>query len=710
MVDLLEARRATRWRSGLIAAAVTILLVALGLAVTSNAAAAAGCRVDYTTSAEWPGGFTANVTITNLGDPIDGWSLTWTFPAGQQVTQAWNAVIAPSGGQVTARNVSYNPTVGTDATTSFGFNGSWSGGNPAPDSFTLNGVACTGGVETPPPPSSQPPPSSPPPSSPPPSSRPPTSPPPSGNAMAQVAAMQPGWNLGNTFDSTGADETSWGNPRVTEALLDNLRAQGFNSIRIPVTWGQHQGPAPDYTIDAAYLDRVEEVVGWALDRDFYVMVNIHHDSWQWIADMPTDQTSVLNRYNAIWTQVADRFRDAPSRLAFESVNEPQFNGSSGDAQNAQLLDQLNTSFHQIVRASGGNNADRLLVLPTLHTSADQARLDELTTTFDALNDPNLVATVHFYGFWPFSVNVAGYTRFDAEVRQDLIDQFDRVYDTFVANGIPAIIGEYGLLGFDRHTGTVEQGEKLKFFEFLGYYADTRQLTTMLWDNGQHFGRTGFQWSDQELFAQIESSWTTRSGTASADQVFVPRSGSVTSQTLTLNRNGTSFVALRHGGTDLASGTDYTVSGDQLTLTASALDRLSGSSGYGVMADLHAHFSQGVPWRISVIAYDPPVLQDATGSTGSFAVPAQFRGDQLATMEAVYEGGGNAGPHDWTPFKEFSVAFEPDYGAGTITLTPEFFAEVNDGLQVTLTFHFWSGQTVTYFVTRSGSAVTGTIAP
>ncbi len=193
-----------------------------------------------------------------------------------------------------------------------------------------------------------------------------------------------------------------------------------------------------------------------------------------------------------------------------------------------------------MRASGGGNATRLLVLPTLHTSAEQARIDELTATFTALDDPNLIATVHFYGYWPFSVNVAGGTRFDATTQQDLIDQFDRVHNAFVAKGIPVIIGEYGLLGFDRHTGTIQQGEKLKFFEFLGYYARLRKITTMLWDNGQHFGRTSFQWSDPELFAQIRSSWTTRSGTASSDQIYVPRTGAITAKSLTLNLNGTTF--------------------------------------------------------------------------------------------------------------------------------------------------------------------------
>lgn len=117
---------------------------------------------------------------------------------------------------------------------------------------------------------------------------------------------------------------------------------------------------------------MKEVVDWALADGFYVMINIHHDSWQWINTMPTNHDTVLARYRALWTQVAETFRDAGPRLVFESVNEPQFTGSNGDAHNAELLDELNTEFHEIVRGSGGGNATRLLILPTLHTSADQA--------------------------------------------------------------------------------------------------------------------------------------------------------------------------------------------------------------------------------------------------------------------------------------------------------------------------------------------------
>lgn len=118
-----------------------------GLVLTAPpASAASGCSVTYTLSGEWPGGFGANVTIENLGDPVTSWSLTWSYSAGQRVTQWWNATITQNGSQVTARNVSYNGSIATNATVSFGFNGTQNGSNPAPTSFTLNGTTCTGSV------------------------------------------------------------------------------------------------------------------------------------------------------------------------------------------------------------------------------------------------------------------------------------------------------------------------------------------------------------------------------------------------------------------------------------------------------------------------------------------------------------------------------------------------------------------------------------
>jgi GH43 family beta-xylosidase len=136
-------------RSGWFARLVglTVVVTALGgLTASLAGAATAGCRVDYQVSSQWPGGFGANVAITNLGDPITQWTLAWNFSGGQTITQAWNATVTQTGSQVRAANTSYNGALATNGSASLGFNGSWTGFNPAPTTFTLNGIACTGSV------------------------------------------------------------------------------------------------------------------------------------------------------------------------------------------------------------------------------------------------------------------------------------------------------------------------------------------------------------------------------------------------------------------------------------------------------------------------------------------------------------------------------------------------------------------------------------
>ncbi|MET9300033.1 non-reducing end alpha-L-arabinofuranosidase family hydrolase, partial [Micromonospora aurantiaca] len=168
------------------ASAGAALLASASVAVALPAgAAAAGCSVNYAISSQWQGGFGANVTITNLGDPVSSWTLTWSFGAGQTVTQSWNTSLTQSGSAVTARNVDYNGSIPTNGNTSFGFNGSWTSSNPVPTSFALNGVTCTGGTTTPTgapttvPPTTVPPTTAPPTTAPP-TTAPPTTPPPGG--------------------------------------------------------------------------------------------------------------------------------------------------------------------------------------------------------------------------------------------------------------------------------------------------------------------------------------------------------------------------------------------------------------------------------------------------------------------------------------------------------------------------------------------------
>jgi endoglucanase len=215
------------------------------------------------------------------------------------------------------------------------------------------------------------------------------------------------------------------------------------------------------------------------------------------------------------------------------------------------------------------------------------------------------------------------------------------------------------------------------------------------------------WRDPSLFRQIQSSWTVNSATASSDQIFVRAGQPATSATLTLNLAGNSLTSILNGSQPLVQGEDYTLRRNQLTITAAALTRLTQGKGLGVNATLSLQFNRGAPWDVNVISYNRATQQNATGTTSGLTIPTSFNGDRLATMEAVYADGTNAGPHNWTSYKEFGYTFAPDYTAGQITLKQTFFAETSDNSTINLTFHFWSGETVTYTLTRSGTTITGT---
>ncbi|MGM0879951.1 MAG: cellulase family glycosylhydrolase [Bacillota bacterium] len=529
--------------------------------------------------------------------------------------------------------------------------------------------------------------------------------------QSYVSAMQPGWNLGNTFDSfntnapNNGDETSWGNPIVTKEFIKEIKKQGFKSIRIPITWSGRMGDAPDYTIDPAWMDRVQQVVDWSLEEGLYVMINVHHDAWMWVRTMPTNHDEVLARYTALWTQIADRFKNHSDKLMFESINEPEFLNVDITTQ-LEFLDEINTTFVHIVRESGGANADRPLVLPTLYCNHEKVRVDSLASTIAKLNDPNLIVTVHFYGFWPFSVNIAGYPKLEADTIKDVDTLIDNVSNAFVSKGIPVIVGEYGLLGWDASEGVPEHGEMLKFIEYFTSKAVENKLALMLWDNGGRFDRRTLQWNDPELYDQIMASLKGRSSTGESDLIFVRKDAPAQDTVVPLHLNGNVLTGIKLGNVELIEGADYALNGEDLILKASLIAKLTESAALGEVAVLKAQFNKGADWTFHVLYNDTPVLQNVEGTTANFAIPTAFNGDRLATMEAVYAAGGNAGPHNWTSFKEYGRTFKPSYATNEISLTQSFFNEVNDGT-VILKFHFWSGAIIEYTITKNGTNITGT---
>jgi aryl-phospho-beta-D-glucosidase BglC (GH1 family) len=534
------------------------------------------------------------------------------------------------------------------------------------------------------------------------------------NPMKFVAQMQPGYNIGNTLDAIPT-ETSWGNPLISQALLQKIKSLGYKSIRLPVTWEAHEGAAPGYAIDPTWMARVKQVIDWALADGLYVVVNVHHDSWEWITNMTTDPTGVTARYEATWTQIADALKNEPRSLVFEADNEQSFSGTT-DAQGEALLNELQTDFFNVVRQSGGKNATRYLLLSTLGDTAQQDLDDALYTEIESLHDPYLIASFHYYGYWPFGVNIAGASTFDATAQQNVVDAFTVMHNEFVANGIPVYAGEVGL--YNDYTGFngLERGETYKYYEMVGYEARANDITLSYWDDGGRIlNRNTLELLDPGTFAVTKASWSSRSGTAANDTVYVPKASPITPESLTLNLNGLWFRGLYEGQRELTRDSDYTIKGDQLTLSAKLLTKLVGAQAYGVNATLEAHFSSGLPWQINIVTNAVPVLSAATGTTSSdLVIPTQFNGDTLTTMHSVYADGTAAGPTGWTPYQGYGNdsqggSYSADYADNEIVLTKAFVASLISGKEATITFTFWSGASATYYVTVSGSTVTATLS-
>lgn len=175
--------------------------------------------------------------------------------------------------------------------------------------------------------------------------------------------------------------------------------------------------------------------------------------------------------------------------------------------------------------------------------------------------------------------------------------------------------------------------------------------------------------------------------------------------MNLNLNGNQLTGIVTNGQKLKQGEDFVLNGEELVLKSSLLTKLTTVGNLGVNAVLSVQFNNGPDWKLKLTVNDKPVLHNAEGTTEAFAIPTNFNGNRVATMEATYAAGGNAGPQDWTSFKEYDNTFSPSFMTDEIKLLPDFFKDVKDG-EVILKFHFWSGEIVTYTITKRGDNIVG----
>ena len=328
---------------------------------------------------------------------------------------------------------------------------------------------------------------------------------PTGDITKDYAArLGIGWNLGNHFDAYNngvSGETAWGNPKATQATMNKVKAAGFSTVRIPVTWLGHIGAAPDYKIDEKWLNRVAEVVGYAEAAGLNAIVNMHHDgadSKNWLdiktaAKDPSVHQQILDQVSAMWRQIADKFKDKGDFLIFESFNEIHDGGWGwGENRNDggkqyQCLNEWNQAFVDAVRASGGENADRILGIPAYCTNVDIA-VQTFVMPEDVV-EGRLIMAVHCYDPYDYTLPATksewGHTADESKKvsgnnEADLKRVFEKIYNNFIKKGIPVYMGEFGCV--NRATAR-EQAFQQYYLKYYAKLAKTYFVPSIIWDNG-----------------------------------------------------------------------------------------------------------------------------------------------------------------------------------------------------------------------------------
>ena len=308
--------------------------------------------------------------------------------------------------------------------------------------------------------------------------------------------MKRGWNLGNTLDAIGG-ETAWGNPKTTQQLIDSIKAAGFNTVRIPVAWSKFTDAAT-YKIDTAFMSRVEEVVNYVLKDNMYAIVNIHWDGG-WMQPTYAKQAYVNDRLAKMWKQIAIRFRDYNDYLLFAGTNEVMVDGdySTPKAEYYTVQNSFNQTFVTTVRATGGRNTYRHLVVQGFNTN-----IDHTVNFFKAPTDatPNkMMVEVHYYDPYDFTLNADATivqwgqhatdpTKTETWANEAYADgQFQKMKTNFIDKGYAVILGEYAAqarlsLGSDA-ANLAHAGYRKYYLDYITQSAVARGLVPFYWDSG-----------------------------------------------------------------------------------------------------------------------------------------------------------------------------------------------------------------------------------
>lgn len=318
------------------------------------------------------------------------------------------------------------------------------------------------------------------------------------SAFEITEQMGVGWNLGNSLDSaiqgfSGGNildyETQWGNPVVTKSLIDKVKAKGFNTVRIPVTWYQHISSDGSYTINNAWMSRVKEVVDYAYNNGMYVIINVHHEPWINRSDFETAGDAMEKQLRAVWKQIAAAFAEYDQRLIFEGMNEPRKVGGDdewvGNEKCYGVVNRLNAAFVETVRSvESPYRQTRMLMVPDYAASRESYIYSYLTIpkadgSIDADNDGDddyVAVSLHAYSPYSFAMGDGDHSDFSSAYETELESMFSAMQAEFLQEGVPIVLGEFSAsnYGYD--------AARLKWAEAYMRNAAEYGIPCVLWDN------------------------------------------------------------------------------------------------------------------------------------------------------------------------------------------------------------------------------------
>lgn len=319
-------------------------------------------------------------------------------------------------------------------------------------------------------------------------------------ATEYAKGIRVGWNIGNTLDAVNLvngfyvpGETNWGNPMITQTLIDSVKAAGFNAIRLPVAWSKFSD-STTFTIDPAWLTRVQQVVDYAIGRDMYVMLNEHWDGGWADNRVYADSAYANRRLRAIWKQVGKHFRDYGPKLMFAGTNEVRKDNYWGTPTTEALTVQMgfNQLFVKAIRATGGRNAYRYLVVQAYNTDINHA-VNYLKLPTDPATK-RLLVEVHFYDPYEFTISTdqthSAITQWGASGasakkatwgdESNVDAQFAKMKTAFGDKGTPVVIGEYGCI---LKNTSDNPAFRVAWDKYVTATAIKLGLVPFYWDNG-----------------------------------------------------------------------------------------------------------------------------------------------------------------------------------------------------------------------------------